>query len=269
MSYTELSNEAKKFLCFSQNQENETSSSQDDCFLLSIFPLIPNLEIYPVLPLDEEDYLMSQELNINEYFNNPSENSIFESLFENETQKKVSLFSSLKKDEHIKEEVFCQRKRYPLRRRRKENNDNMRRKIKRTFLNSALIPKINMMIKNKGGQFFFKKFNQHFVDDVSKKTNRELLNMTLEEIFRKKELYQENELPNYKHNINFVENQIIRENEDLKKILNLKYFELFEEYINSKEFLIDVNRLKKKNNDDLYIQRYINLAKHFIKFIRE
>ena len=92
--------------------------------------------------------------------------------------------------------------------------------------------------------------------------------MTLEEIFRKKEFYQKNDLGYYYNNIKLIESKEIQENEDLMNILNLKYFELYEEYINSKEFLIDVNRLKK-NNDDLYIQRYINLARHFIDFIHE
>jgi hypothetical protein len=174
----------------------------------------------------------------------------------------------MEKDEHIEEGKILQRKRYKIKRKRKENQDNIRRKIKRTFLNSALIQKINMIIKNKGGILFFKKFQQHFVDDVSKKTNRELLNMTLEDIFRKKEMYIDKELPNYYHNLTLIESKEIQENEDLKNILNLKYSELYEEYINSKDFSIDVDRLKKKNNDNFYIQKYINLAKHFIEFIR-
>ena len=127
-----------------------------------------------------------------------------------------------------------------------------------------------MIIKNKGGNTLFKKFKQHFVSDVSRKTNKELLNMTLEEIFRKKEMYQKNELTHYYHNLTLFESKEIQENEDLKNIFNLKYFELFEEYINSKEFRIDeINRLKKNKMEDLYIQRYINLARHFIEFIRE
>ena len=127
-----------------------------------------------------------------------------------------------------------------------------------------------MIIKNNGGNTFFKKFKQHFVSDVYKKTNRELLNMTLEEIFRKRELYQENELTYYYHNLKLFESKEIQENDDLKYIFNLKYFELFEEYINSKEFRIDeINRLKKNKMEDLYIQRYIHLARHYIEFIRE
>ena len=269
MSITELSYEEKICFCYFKNQEDETLSLQNDCSNLYFNLFNPNMEIVPELSLDEEDYQMPYELKINDYSNNPKKQSFYKPLFEDISQKKFYLFTCLEKGEQIEEEKLSKRKRYREKRRRKDNNDNIRRKIKRTFLNSALIPKINMIIKNKGGNLFFKKFQQHFVDDVIIKTNRELLNMTLEEIFRKKELYQKNELECYYHNLKLIESKEIQENEDLKNILNLKYYELYEEYINSKEFLSNVVRLKSKNNDDLYIKRYINLARHFIEFIRE
>ena len=251
-----------------ENFGRKIMSAQNDCSLTSLFPFNSNLETDSELPLNEEYCEMGYEPSINELIYDPSEKSFYESLFEDASLKKVSLFSRADKDELKEEEILLQRKRYPNRRRRKENNDNIRKKIKRTFLNSALIKNINMMIKNMGGKLFFKKFQQHFVSNVTINSNKELLNMTLEEIFRKKEFYQKNDLGYYYHNIKLIESKEIQENEDLTNILNLKYFELYEEYINSKEFLIDVNRLKK-NNDDLYIQRYINLARHFIDFIHE
>ena len=67
-----------------------------------------------------------------------------------------------------------------------------------------------------------------------------------------------------------IENKEILENEELNEILNKKYCELFEEYINSKEFNIDeINRLKNKNMDNAYIKRYIYYAKHFIEYFGE
>ena len=78
------------------------------------------------------------------------------------------------------------RKRYKIKRSRRENQDNIRKKIKRGFFNSALIPKINMIIKKQGGKFFFEIFKQHFVCHVNRKNNMEFVNMTLEEIFIKK-----------------------------------------------------------------------------------
>ena len=253
-----------------KNQKDEISSSQDDYSPSSYYSSLMSSRINPEFPLKEEDLELPLELNINDCSYNPFEQSILKSLFVDIEPKKACLFSILEKDTSTEEKVFNQRKRYSIRRRRKENNDNIRKKIKRGFLNSALIKRINMIIKNNGGNTFFKKFKQHFVSDVCKKTNRELLNMILEEIFRKRELYQENELTYYYHNLKLFESKEIQENDDLKYIFNLKYFELFEEYINSKEFRIDeINRLKKNKMEDLYIQRYINLAKNFIEFIRE
>ena len=162
------------------------------------------------------------------------------------------------------------RKRYKIKRSRRENQDNIRKKIKRGFLNNALIPKINMIIKKQGGKFFFEIFKQHFVSDVTRKNNMELFNMTLEEIFRKKELYNEIELNSYYYNLKLINSKEIQENKELKNILNLKLFKIFEEYINSKELNIDeIKRLKSKNMKDSYIKRYIHLAKNFIKFINE
>ena len=263
MSNFELSNEEKIGFCYFNNQEDTTSYFQGDFSNSSFILFNPNFETIDKQSSDEDVCEIPHELNINDL-----NKSIYKPLFEDIKQKKFFLFSCMEKDEHIEEGKILQRKRYKIKRKRKENQDNIRRKIKRTFLNSALIQKINMIIKNKEGILFFKKFQQHFVDDVSKKTNRELLNMTLEEIFRKKEMYIDKELPNYYHNLTLIESKEIQENEDLKNILNLKYSELYEEYINSKDFSIDVDRLKKKNNNNFYIQKYINLAKHFIEFIR-
>ena len=161
------------------------------------------------------------------------------------------------------------RKRYRERRARKDNRDNIRKKIKRGFLNHALIKKLNDKLRNIGSKKYFERFPQNFVSDVNQKRNKEILNMTLREIFEKKELFiHENEkgLSNYSHNLKVVESEEIRENEEFKKILNKSFRELFEEYINSDEFKIEeINRLKKKNGEE-YISKYIYLAKNLIEF---
>ena len=73
--------------------------------------------------------------------------------------------------------------------------------------------------------------------------------MTIKEIFEKKELYQEykeSELKYYNHNLKLVKTEEILEIKELKNILNKTYQEIFEEYLNSKEFKInEINRLKK------------------------
>ena len=163
--------------------------------------------------------------------------------------------------------ILLKRKRLEKRRRRRDNQDNIHKKIKRGFLNNALYNKLNKKLKEIGSKLFLEKFPQKFACDVVKKTNKLILNMKLEEIFEMKELYNEKELKNYYHNLKVVKNKEIQENEEFKKILNKKYHELFEEYINSDEFIIDeINRLKKNKMHNTYIEKYIYLAENFIEF---
>ena len=269
-------NESETFLSNNNQESDEISSiNVNEClFPFSLFPEIHRVKYQ--IPLDEEDFYTTLEIAINECFKINEEKSIFQTknsdkIFEVIRPIKVGLFTKLETDlSKEKEDTFMKRKRYREKRSRKENQDNIRKKIKRGFLNNALIPKINMIIKKHGGKIFFEIFKQHFVSDVTRKRNMELINMTLEEIFRKKELYHETDINFYYHNLELVNSKEIQENKELKNILNLKLIKIFQEYINSKEFNIDeINRLKSKNMKDSYIKRYIYLAQNFIQFITE
>ena len=190
---------------------------------------------------------------------------------------KVSLFTNTEKDnipDEVKEkkmvkEIIKRKKRRP----RKENKDNIRRKIKRGFLNTGVIKKLNQKLKNFGSNLYFMRFPQSFVSDIYRKTNKEVVNMTLAEIFVNKEINTSKNRPdlnNYYHNLKVVSSDEIKKNEEMQKILNMKYCDLFEDYINSDEFKIDeINRLKRKNMNEEFINRYINVSKTFIKFFRQ
>lgn len=172
-----------------------------------------------------------------------------------------------------KEETnFLGNKRSKDRRPRKENQDNIRRKIKRAFFNCALIKKLNEKLKAIGSMQYLEKFPQNFICDINQKRNKNILDLTLREIFEKKELFvgKENDLSKYLHNLRVVQSEEIKENEEFKKILNKKYCELYEEYINSDDFKIDeINRLKENKNGDEYIEKYIYLARHLIEFFSQ
>ena len=167
------------------------------------------------------------------------------------------------------ETFFVNRKRCSKRRPRKDNIDNIRKKIKTRFFNHALINKLNDKLRSIGSKKYFERFPQNFVSDVHQKRNKEILNMTLKEIFEKKELYMHEKgkgLLNYAHNLKNVESEEIKENEEFKNILNKTFGELYKEYINSDEFKIDeIKRLKTKNEDE-YISRYIYLAENLIEY---
>ena len=165
------------------------------------------------------------------------------------------------------EKIITKNMALPTIKRRRENMDNIHKKIKTVFFNNFLYNKINEKLKKKKSRLYFVKFPISFVNDVKRNTNKDIINLSLLEIISKKELYNENDLSNYYHNLKVIENKETSENEELKEILNKKYCELFEEYINSKEFNIDeINRLKNNNLGDVYIKRYLYLAKHFIKY---
>jgi hypothetical protein len=260
----------KHFLEKSDIDENEYMRDISFPITTSLRAIEHSLE----LSLDEEDLSMQTRPFMNEYpinLNNSSQESCSkDKLFDIILPKSTPIFSKLENDSSTDDGIFLERKRYSIKRRRRENKDNIRKKIKRGFLNNALINKINTIIKSNRGKLCFKRFQQHFVSDVAKKSNKVLLNMTLKEIFEKKEIYDTKELKFYYHNLKLIQSEEILENEELKNILNKKYCELYDEYLNSKEFMHDeIKRLKNNKMEDSYIKRYIYLARNFINFINE
>ena len=271
------------------NSKNEVNSKNVDNEQLDInISLMSNFKNEINFSFNKEEDLFNQEENsiinndINYYtFSNeyPFYNDILDNTVQSFEKKKnifnviypnkISLFT---KTEIELPEILIGRKRESERKRRKYNQDNIRKKIKRGFL-SILIDKLNKILVSIGINLYFVKLPQSFVSDVVRKTNKEILNLTLEEIFKKEELYKldkDEDLSKYHHNLDVINNEQIQGNENFKKILNKKYYEIYEEYINSNEFKVDeINRLKKNNSeeaDDEYINKYISLAQHFLEF---
>ena len=144
---------------------------------------------------------------------------------------KASLFTNIDNNFEFKEEVdenktkdnLFIRKKMP----RKENKDNIRRKIKRSFFNKYVIPKLNMILKNNGSNLYFMRLPQSFVSDIRIKNNKKVINMTLSEIFLNEEINVNNtnkDLTNYFHNLKVINNMDIKENKEFQKILNMKFY---------------------------------------------
>ena len=121
--------------------------------------------------------------------------------------------------------------------RRRNKEDDIRRMIGRRFFNDVLLNSINAILKKVGYKNTFEKFQQDVIYYLVKKYNKRVLDMTLEEIFTKKELYNENNLEKYNHNLKLInllkseEYDDIRESTQIDRILNMKYHDLFQEYI--------------------------------------
>ncbi len=190
------------------------------------------------------------------------------------TNRSDSLFNKADSNSALdKEANLLGNKRYPHRRQRRDNRDNIRKKIKRGFFNNALINKLNDKLKSIRSNKYFMKFPQNFVKDICQKRNKEIINLTLKEIFEKEELYkQENEkgLDNYLHNLRVIQSEEIKENKEFKKILGKTFRELYEEYINSDEFKIgEIGRLKKHKMKDDYIKKYVYYSRELIEFFNQ
>ena len=247
--------------------ENDEMKSIDQSDSYSYYGYFPTSSKDPNPQNLPECYLTPQEKKVLTGEINEEKNP--EKIFEVNKRKNNSLFNNI---ENESTEVSLnsgitsiKRKRNKEKRRRRDNSDNIRKKIKGGFFNGALIKRLNFILKQNRSKLYFVKFHQKFISNITRKSNKKFLNMTLLEIFEKKEVYSSNDL-NFKHNLKVVQTKEIKENEELKEILNKKYCELFEEYINSKEFNIDeINRLEEKF-DDTYIESYKNLARHFIEF---
>ena len=247
--------------------ENDEMKSIDQSDSYSYYGYFPTSSKDPNPQNLPECYLTPQEKKVLTGEINEEKNP--EKIFEVNKRKNNSLFNNI---ENESTEVSLnsgitsiKRKRNKEKRRRRDNSDNIRKKIKGGFFNGALIKRLNFILKQNRSKLYFVKFHQKFISNITRKSNKKFLNMTLLEIFEKKEVYSSNDL-NFKHNLKVVQTKEIKENEELKEILNKKYCELFEEYINSKEFNIDeINRLEEKF-DDSYIESYKNLARHFIEF---
>ena len=183
--------------------------------------------------------------------------------------------TSIKPPNNVSNQVetkkFIQKKRRKIKGPRKGNSDNMRVKIKRCFYRN-LKKKLNNILKKSGSRKYFDFFPSKFSSEINKKNCKLIVNMTLNEIFLDKNLYKnENEdgLRKYKHNLNVVKSEEVKNNEKLQEILNKTFRRLYEDYINSDDFKVDeINRLKK-NNDEDYIEKFKITAKNLISFFSQ
>ena len=255
---------------------NQTNSLNGD---YSINSTLPNMAKNPVITQNENNGYNSSNNEIKNEPNNSCEFSMGQdkkNYFKVVHSQKDSLFNKTDNNNFVLEkegENFLGRKRFSNRRKRKDNKDNIRKKIKRGFLNNALINKLNDLLRNMKSNKYFRKFPQSFVKDINQKRNKEIVDMTLGQIFEKEELYTnegKSGFENYLHNLKVVQSDEIKENEEFTKILNKKFCELYEEYINSEEFKIgEMERLKKHKMQDEYIKRYIHLSKNLINFFQQ
>ena len=202
--------------------------------------------------------------------------------YNNYSQKKLeeSLNSNLKNGYKFEIHEVKYSKKYKKRiktvHKRKENSDNIRKKIKSRFL-KILKQKINEKLISAGCPLnkIFKFLPQSFVSDINKGSNMKILDLTFEEIISNNFYEREMKGPtleNYKHN-NLVlkylkENRNISQKSNFNTIKKMKYKDIFYEYLNSKEFKKEIDILKRAKESEFYIKKFIIKAYSLLDFFR-
>ena len=159
--------------------------------------------------------------------------------------------NSLNKKEKTKKQKNIKKRKY--------DNDLIRKKIKKRFLKD-LKNKVNKTLKSEGCRVQFKYFPPLFADNLSKDINNDFLDKTLKDLFStdfikfmedrniKNLKIEDTDKSNYEHNISVL-NTLKRNPKKYKKkfnFFNVTYNELFNEYLKSKEFEIAIDELEKK-----------------------
>ena len=160
---------------------------------------------------------------------------------------------------------------------RKNYRDDIMKKIK-SAAHRKIISDINGKLKSLGSKFAFKPLPQHFITDVTKKTNyeamqltyRELLEFTINNLINDQNYIKKDynnkivqaAFNNYEQNKKILayldSNSEIREKSGFKEILNTKYIELLRDYFASNEFELIIFELSQGKDKDYY-----NLYKFF------
>ena len=172
--------------------------------------------------------------------------------------------------EHQKK-VYKKRKNIP---KRKDNSDNIRKKVKSRFL-KVLKNVVNEKLKLAGSKKFFSFLPQTFVSNVSKDKNKDMFDSTFKDIFTRNFCEDKDgnqpDVKKYHHNLSVIEylenNKEIAEKSNYDNFKNMKFYQIFYEYLKSKEFELEIVSLKMERENEKYIREYIFKACNFIEFL--
>jgi len=153
---------------------------------------------------------------------------------------------------------------------RKYYSDNIRKKIKVKFLKS-LKNRVNEQLYLAGSKKYFDYFQQEFVSNINKNINKSVLNLTFREIYSKNFSRPENYGHKYNNNnisvIEYLEKEKeISKNSKYDIFKDIKYYQIYEEYLRSKEFESDIYHLIRQKENYDYIKKYIQFAFKLNKF---
>ena len=193
----------------------------------------------------------------------------------NEVIKEIIIIDKKKMKEimngEYQKKIYKKKKNFP---KRKYSSDNIRKKVKSRFL-KVLKNSINEKLKLAGSKKFFNFLPQTFVSNISKDKNRDIFDSTFKDIFTKNFCYNKNgnqsDIKKYEHNksvIDYLErNKEIAEKSNYSNFKNMKFYQIFYEYLKSREFESEIISLRMEKENEKYIRKYIFKACNFIEFL--
>ena len=193
-------------------------------------------------------------------------NEVLNEILEIDNKKMIEMMNC----EHQKK-IYKKRKNLP---KRKDNSDNIRKKVKSRFL-KVLKNAVNEKLKLAGSKKFFNYLPQSFVANVSKDKNRDMFDSSFKDVFTKNFCEDKKgnhpDVKKYHHNLSVIEylenNKEIAEKANYNNFKKMKFYQIFYEYLKSKEFELEIVSLKMERENEKYIRDYIFKACNFIEFL--
>lgn len=157
---------------------------------------------------------------------------------------------------------------------RKENSDNIRKKVKSRFF-KTLKNIINQKLQEAGSKQFFDFLPQPIISNITRHANRNIFNMTLKEIYSGNFNYEKNgnvkdNNGKYRYNLLVLEylekNISISEKSNFHIFKDMKLSQIFKDYLSSKQFAMSISNLQKEKENEKYIKNYIIKAHTLLNY---
>jgi len=160
-----------------------------------------------------------------------------------------------------------------VKRKRGSMRDNISKKIKVNFFKN-IIASLNWKLRKKNINKDFQRLDQNYITDVTKTYNKYLFEKTLKEIIKEKPKVKDKENAKkkedkWRQNIKLIEELEESGDEDFKHIFEMNMEELFNEYLDSKEFEESIYDLRRKKFYFDYIQNYIQIAENLVNYYKK
>ena len=148
--------------------------------------------------------------------------------------------------------------------------DNDRVKFVRQTLNFYLYNKLTNIIKLSKIKQKLKKFPEKLINEIAKLNNKKYLNLTLEDFYTRRELYNSKELlKHFEYNLVIInhlkdeKNKIFLEKYGVEALLKMKFIDLIRIYLQSEQFQQKINELNE--NKGAYLsEKFKYFANNFI-----